>query len=297
VPTPTRTTLTVTPRSEGGWAVVSGRETLSTHRKKEAAVLAGRRHAKRHAPSRLTIKAASGKIQDHRTYDADARTSAANRTGSTRRVSGKAATRRRAASRTRSAAPKRSRSSAPKRASSGRPSVRQQTVRGIMTPNPRTLPMTASLLEAAQTMREVDAGTVLVADDQEQLTGILTDRDIAIRAVADGLDPLSTRVGDVSSPFPESVSPDTSVRDAVELMRQLNVRRLPVTQGGRAVGILSLGDLAIYRDASAVLEDISTAPSTDRPAGTRPLAAGADVGVSVVDVLSVPPHEPEPRVR
>jgi signal-transduction protein with cAMP-binding, CBS, and nucleotidyltransferase domain len=119
-------------------------------------------------------------------------------------------------------------------------------------------------------MRLIDAGTVLVADETERLIGIVTDRDIAIRAVAEGLDPLSTTVGDISSPYPTTVSPGTSVRDAVKLMREHDVRRLPVIEGERPVGVVSLGDLAILQDPSSVLADISAAPSTDRSVrGTR----------------------------
>jgi signal-transduction protein with cAMP-binding, CBS, and nucleotidyltransferase domain len=146
--------------------------------------------------------------------------------------------------------------------------------------------MSASLREAAETMRMADAGTVLISDERDRLTGILTDRDIAIRAVAEGLDPFSTRVGDISSPYPETVSPGTSVREAVKLMRQLDIRRLPVTEGGRPVGIVSLGDLAILQDPASALADISAAPSTDRPSEGTMLTSEADVVVLEVDAPS-----------
>jgi CBS domain-containing protein len=125
--------------------------------------------------------------------------------------------------------------------------------------------MTATVGQAAETMRLIDAGTVLVADETERLVGIVTDRDIAIRAVAEGKDPGTTLVGDISSPYPATVSPTTSVREAVKLMRQHDVRRLPVVEGERPVGVISLGDLAILQDPASVLADISAAPSSDRP--------------------------------
>src|SRR5439155_16118732 len=133
-------------------------------------------------------------------------------------------------------------------------------------PDPRTLPMTATVGQAAKTMRMIDAGTVLVADDVNRVVGIITDRDIAIRVVAEGRDPLTTTVGDISTPYPATVTPGTSVRAAVKLMRERDIRRLPVVEGERAVGVVSLGDLAILQDPTSVLAEISAAPSTDRAA-------------------------------
>jgi CBS domain-containing protein len=133
-----------------------------------------------------------------------------------------------------------------------------------MTPNPRTLPLTATVGQAAKTMRMIDAGTVLVADETDRVVGIVTDRDIAIRALAEERDPSTTTVGEISTPYPTTVGPGTSVREAVKLMRELNVRRLPVVEGVRPVGVVSLGDLAILQDPSSVLADISAAPSTDQ---------------------------------
>ena len=278
---PARKSITVTPRSDGGWAVVSGRSTLSTHRKKDTAVSAGRRQAKRQAPSRLTIKGNNGRIQDQRSYEASSRATSRRTSGTTRSTA-----RGRAGSRTAK------RTATKRAATSGRTQrSRRQTVAEIMTPNPRTLPMTASLREAAETMRTIDAGTVLVTDERDQLMGILTDRDIAIRAVAEGLDPLSTSVGDVSSPFPQTVSPGASVSDAVKLMRELNVRRLPVTEGDRPVGIVSLGDLAILQDPASTLADISAAPSTDRASGGTVLGQEQVVDVLMVEPGAVPPTE------
>jgi len=291
---PTRRSITVTPRSDGGWAVVSGKTTVSTHRRKDTAVAAGRRHAKRQVPSRLTIKGNNGRIQDQRSYESPAKsaTGRSGRRSPTRGASKKSPSRARSGSRatSRRTASKQTAASRARRAS-------RQTVGDIMTPNPQTLPMTASLREAANTMRMVDAGTVLISDEQDRLMGILTDRDIAIRAVADGLDPLSTSVGDISSPYPETVSPGTSIREAVKLMRQLDIRRLPVTEGDRPVGILSLGDLAIFQDPASVLADISAAPSTDRPSAAEALSVGAMGGVAVVEVDTVPSAQIDMRVE
>jgi CBS domain-containing protein len=281
---PTRTRITVAPKSDGGWAVMAGRNTLSSHRKKDAAVAAGRKQAKSRAPSQLTIKGGNGKIQDQSSYEASAKPSPSRPIKSRAGSSRKKTAARRPASGTKS-------QTASGRRKTGGPTQRtRQTVADIMTPDPRTLSMSASLQEAAATMRTADAGTVLISDEQGRLTGILTDRDIAIRGVADGLDPLSTKVADISSPYPDTISPQTSVAEAFQLMRKLDVRRLPVSEGDRAVGIVSLGDLAIMQDPSSVLADISSSPSTDRPSGTVRSEDSEALGVTVVeeDVVSLP---------
>jgi signal-transduction protein with cAMP-binding, CBS, and nucleotidyltransferase domain len=131
--------------------------------------------------------------------------------------------------------------------------------------------MTAPLREAAEIMRQADAGTVLVSDDESRLVGIVTDRDIAIRAVAEGRDPTSVTVGDISTPYPTAVPVNTSIREAFRVMREHAIRRLPVVERDRLVGVVSLGDLAIRRDTAALVADISAAPSTDQSSPRQPL--------------------------
>ena len=133
-----------------------------------------------------------------------------------------------------------------------------QTVEEIMTRDPRTVDSGDTLLEAARAMRDSDIGDVIVMD-AGQASGILTDRDIVIRAVAEGRDPESTSVGDVASHGIEALTPDQSVDEAVKTMREKDIRRLPVCKHGRPVGILSLGDLAIEREPHSALADISSA--------------------------------------
>jgi CBS domain-containing protein len=96
--------------------------------------------------------------------------------------------------------------------------------------------------------------------DGEAAEGIVTDRDIVIRGVAEGADPDTTRLGQVVSAGLVSAAPDDPVERAVELMREKAVRRIPVLEGGKPVGVLSLGDLAVARDAGSVLADISDEP-------------------------------------
>ena len=134
-------------------------------------------------------------------------------------------------------------------------------IRDVMSPRPRALNLDATVLEAAEVMRRNDIGDVLVmADDDRVLVGILTDRDIVVRALAEGRDPAQTRVGDVCSRQVITVGPEDSVGHAVRVMREKAIRRIPVVDGGQVVGMLTLGDIAVERDSRTALADISAAP-------------------------------------
>jgi CBS domain-containing protein len=136
------------------------------------------------------------------------------------------------------------------------------TVSEVMTRNPETVEVSDPVVEAARRMRDADAGDVIVLDNG-RVVGILTDRDIAIRVVAENKDP-STPVAEACSTTDlQTVGPDTSLDQAVQLMRSNAVRRLPVVENDRAVGIISLGDLAIERDEDSALADISAAAPDD----------------------------------
>jgi CBS domain-containing protein len=133
-----------------------------------------------------------------------------------------------------------------------------QTVEEIMTTNPRTVNAGDSVVDAARVMGDSDIGDVIVTDDG-QVTGILTDRDIVVRAVAEGRDAESTTVGDICTTGIEAIEPEASVDDALRTMREHDIRRLPVVKNGRPVGIISLGDLAVEREPDSTLADISAA--------------------------------------
>jgi CBS domain-containing protein len=134
-------------------------------------------------------------------------------------------------------------------------------VRDVMTPMPETVSPDTTLVEAAKRMADGDFGDVLVAQPgSETLMGIVTDRDIAIRAVATGRDAHTTTVGSILSRDLETVSPDDTLQVASSRMRAANVRRLPVVENGRPIGIVSLGDLSVATDTSGTLADISVAP-------------------------------------
>jgi CBS domain-containing protein len=135
-----------------------------------------------------------------------------------------------------------------------------ECIRDVMTTNPETLPESTTVREAAEAMRANDIGDVVVVDDNGQLSGILTDRDIVVRVVAEGRDPRTTRIGDIASRDLTAVSPDDPVDRAVQLMRDKAIRRLPAVDKGKPVGIVSIGDLALDRDPGSALADISAAP-------------------------------------
>jgi CBS domain-containing protein len=133
-----------------------------------------------------------------------------------------------------------------------------RTVNEVMTHDPDTVEPGAALVDAARIMRDADVGDVVVVENGT-LKGILTDRDIVVRAIADGRDPSSTTVGDIVTGDVVTVTPDQSASDAARIMRERDVRRLPVVQDGRPVGIVSIGDLAVELDEESALADISAA--------------------------------------
>jgi CBS domain-containing protein len=133
-----------------------------------------------------------------------------------------------------------------------------RTVEEVMTTNPRTVNADATVLEAAQVMRDSDIGDVIVVEDGE-VTSIVTDRDIAVRGVAEGRDAESTTVGEIATTGVKAIDPDASVDDAQRMMREHDIRRLPVVKNGRPAGIVSLGDLAVEREPDSTLADISAA--------------------------------------
>jgi len=133
-------------------------------------------------------------------------------------------------------------------------------IRDVMTQNPQTLPASATVREAAEAMRANDIGDVIAIDDKGGVVGIVTDRDVVVRVVAEGRDSRATQIEDIASRELTVVSPEDSVERAVELMRERAVRRLPVVKRGKIVGIVSIGDLAVERDSASALADISAAP-------------------------------------
>ena len=136
----------------------------------------------------------------------------------------------------------------------------QHQIRDLMTENPRTTTPDAGVIEAARIMRDDDVGLVPVVDG-DRLVGTVTDRDIAIRVVAEGRDPSSTTVGEIASKDLVTIDPDQDLDEALRLMARHQVRRLPVVEeDGRLVGIVAQADVARHGDDSQtgqVVEQIS----------------------------------------
>lgn len=123
-------------------------------------------------------------------------------------------------------------------------------VQELMTPSVKIVESTATVLEAAEIMRDQDVGALPVADAGRPI-GMLTDRDIVVRALADYRDPSQTRVRDIITPRLSTVYDDQDVNDAADVMARDQVRRLLVLNRQQApVGILSLGDIGKSRSSS-----------------------------------------------
>ena len=137
-----------------------------------------------------------------------------------------------------------------------------QTVRQLMTPDPIVLDADATVADAARAMKARDVGDVLVRSDGK-LLGIVTDRDLVVRVLAsDAGHAATTKLRDVCSASVESLAPDAGVDEAIGLMRDRAIRRVPIVDGGRPIGIVSIGDLAVARDRRSLLGEISAAPPT-----------------------------------
>ncbi len=139
-------------------------------------------------------------------------------------------------------------------------SFREWSIQDLMTPDLKALEATASVRAAAELMRESDIGDVVVLENN-RLCGIVTDRDIVVRVLADGSDPGMVTVGEICSRELTTVPPTASVDDAVRLIRQKAIRRLPVVEdNGEVLGIISIGDIAVAKDRESALADVSAAP-------------------------------------
>ncbi|MFL6239351.1 MAG: CBS domain-containing protein [Actinomycetes bacterium] len=135
-------------------------------------------------------------------------------------------------------------------------------VRDVMAKNPVTLPGSTPLVEAAKNMKEKDIGDIIIVDG-DKLRGVVTDRDIVVRGIAEGRDPNSTKLEDVCTSDLVTLPPDASVDEAAKLMRDKAIRRIPVEENGKPIGIISIGDVAQERDQDSALADISAKPGNN----------------------------------
>ena len=141
-----------------------------------------------------------------------------------------------------------------------------KSVRDAMTEDLRSIATSASAVDAAQRMREGDVGSLPVVEN-EMLVGMITDRDITTRVVAEAADPRTTSVEDVYSRDVVTVEPDTSLDEALRLMARHQVRRVPVVEKGKLVGIVAQADIALKGsggEISTLVEAVSEPSAGDR---------------------------------
>jgi CBS domain-containing protein len=140
--------------------------------------------------------------------------------------------------------------------SSGRGS---RHIRDVMTPNPSSVSDSDSIRDVARIMKDQDTGVVPVCDGGNKIIGLVTDRDIVVRLIADGKDPMNARVTDVMTKSVRKVHEDATVDDVLSLMSNSEIRRVPVVnRNDELVGIVSIGDISDdTRKAGETLNDIS----------------------------------------
>jgi CBS domain-containing protein len=132
-------------------------------------------------------------------------------------------------------------------------------IRELMTENPSTCEHNATVVDAAKVMAREDVGSIPVVEDG-RLVGVVTDRDLVVRVLAEGRDPETTTVGEIATKNVETVPPDADLDEALRIMASNQVRRLPVVEGDRLVGIVAQADVARHSDevrTGEVVEEIS----------------------------------------
>ena len=143
-------------------------------------------------------------------------------------------------------------------------------VRHAMTESPQTASPSMTAADAAGLMKQFDVGVIPVVEEGK-LVGLVTDRDLVLRVLANRNDPDEVKLGDILTKSPTTVTPDTQLSEARDLMAEKKVRRLPVMKGDELVGILALGDVALAaaseRAVGETLEKISESVSTSDVTG------------------------------
>jgi CBS domain-containing protein len=135
-----------------------------------------------------------------------------------------------------------------------------RVARDVMTPDPQCVKENETLLAAAQKLAELNVGSMPICGEDDRLKGMLTDRDIVVKALAKGADPGSTTAGSLAEGKPVTIGADDSLRETLQTMARHQVRRLPVIDGHKLVGIIALADIARTHDDEAsgdLLEAIS----------------------------------------
>ena len=129
--------------------------------------------------------------------------------------------------------------------------------RDIMTPDPQCVKEDETLVDAARLMRDLDVGALPICGNDNRLKGMLTDRDIVVKCIADGGDPSTVTAGSLGQGKPVTIGADDDIREALEVMQEHQVRRLPVIDGHDLVGIISQADVALSLSATETSETVA----------------------------------------
>jgi CBS domain-containing protein len=138
-----------------------------------------------------------------------------------------------------------------------------RTARDMMTEGCKCVGEKETILEAAQKLAQLNVGAMPICGEDDKLKGMITDRDIVVKCLAQGKDPAGCKTGELAEGKPVTIGADDSISDAIKTMKEHSVRRLPVIDGHDLVGIVSQGDLAQHADEEDVgelVESISAAP-------------------------------------
>jgi CBS domain-containing protein len=130
------------------------------------------------------------------------------------------------------------------------------TARDIMTPAPKCVGENETLVDAANLMASLDVGALPICGEDDRLKGMLTDRDIVVKALAKGMDPQTTKAGELAEGKPVTIGADDDIEEALEMMKKHQVRRLPVIDGHDLVGIISQADIALSMSSKATGETV-----------------------------------------
>jgi len=144
------------------------------------------------------------------------------------------------------------------------------TVKDLMTRDVVFLTPNQTVVEAAKKMKALNVGVIPIADNDQRLLGLITDRDIVIRVIAEDRDPAKAKLQDYATMDPVAAQPEWRIQDAARMMEEYQIRRLPVVENGKLTGILSLGDLAVQQPSEQlsgkVLEAVSEPAQPQRGA-------------------------------
>ncbi len=138
-----------------------------------------------------------------------------------------------------------------------------KTAREIMSSNPECIGEDETLVVAAQKLKQLNVGALPICGNDNRLKGVLTDRDIVVKVIAEGRNPETCKAGELAQGKPVTIGADDPIEEALRTMKEYKVRRLPVIDGHDLVGMVSQADIAVNIDESLIgelVESISAAP-------------------------------------